>query len=47
MKFAEGVALKGKVAFTNSTSEPKTLMAGEYADIEVDVAATVPAVVPA
>ena len=45
VKFAEGVALKGAVTLTNSSSEPATLMAGEYADIEVDVAA--PAAVPA
>lgn len=45
VKFAAGVSLKGKVAFTNTSSEPATLMAGEYADVEVDV--KVPTAVPA
>lgn len=45
VKFAHGVSIKGKVVLSNTTSEPQTLMAGEYADVEVDVAA--PAAVPA
>ena len=35
MKFAAGVALKGKVAFTNSSPEPAMLIAGEYADLSL------------
>lgn len=42
VKFAEGVSIKGKVVLTNPSSEPATLMAGEYADIEVEVPAAAP-----
>jgi UDP-N-acetylglucosamine pyrophosphorylase len=45
IKFAPGVAIKGKVALTNSSAEPATLMAGEYVDQELDV--TEKAAVPA
>lgn len=43
VKFAPGVAIKGKVEVTNQGAEPATLMAGEYANTSVDVGAPVPA----